>query len=180
MVRMLGLVAALAVSVVLQVTQAATPVVLADGRLTDCEGTGLPECVRVRPVPGAPVHMVAVGSQADPFHGRVWRLFELQVTPDVAPMHPSVPITLEIDTATGQASGKGGCNRYFGGIALAGTQLSVSGIGATQMACPPPAMDEEAAYLAALERVTGYAVDGDVLSLTLVGGGRLRYRELLD
>ena len=67
-----------------------------------------------------------------------------------------------------------------GSPTLTGTQLSLSGIGATQMACPPPAMDEEAVYLAALERVTGYAVDGRVLSLTLVGGGRLRYRELLD
>ncbi len=180
MVRMLGLAAALAVSVVVQGTQAATPLRMDDGRLTDCEGTGLPICVQVRPVPGTQVHMAAVGSPADPFHGRVWQLFELQVTPDAAPMHPSVPITLEIDTATGQAGGKGGCNRYFGGITLTGTQLSLSGIGATQMACPPPAMDEEAAYLAALERVTGYAVDGRVLSLTLVGGGRLRYRELLD
>ncbi len=179
MVRMLGLAAALAVSVVVQVT-AATPPRMGVSRLTDCVGTGSPICVRVRPVPGAPVHMVGLGSPADPFHGRVWQLFELQVTPDAAPLHPSVPITLEIDTATGRASGKGGCNRYFGGIALTGTQLSVSGIGATQMACPPPAMEEEAAYLAALERVTGYAVDGRVLSLTLVGGGRLRYRELLD
>lgn len=161
MVRMLGLVASVAVAVATQAPQTATRMPENSGRQEQ-------------------VHTVAVESPADPFHGRVWRLFELQATPDAAPMHPSVPITLEIDTEAGQASGKGGCNRYFGGITLAGTQLSVTGIGATQMACPPPAMDEEVAYLAVLERVTGYAIDDDVLTLTLVGGGRLRYRELLD
>ncbi|MFZ1428363.1 MAG: META domain-containing protein [Geminicoccaceae bacterium] len=161
MVRMLGLAASLAVVVAAQAPQAAARMPESNSRHEQ-------------------VHTVAVESPADPFHGKVWQLFELQATPDAAPMHPSVPITLEIDTEAGQASGKGGCNRYFGGITLAGTQLSISGIGASQMACPPPAMNEEAAYLAALERVTGYAVDGDVLTLTLVGDGRLRYRELLD
>ena len=77
-------------------------------------------------------------------------------------------------------AGKGGCNRYFGGAALTGQQLAVSEIGATRMACPPPAMTEESAYFAALERVTGYLVEGDALTLTLADGGRLRYRELLD
>ena len=63
---------------------------------------------------------------------------------------------------------------------LTGQQLAVSGIGATRMACPPPAMTEESAYLAALAQVTGYSVEGDALTLTLADGGRLRYRELLD
>lgn len=133
-----------------------------------------------RAVPIEQGRQVAAEAPAEPFHGKVWRLFELQAAPDAAPMQPSAMITLEIDAAAGRASGKGGCNRYFGGMTLSGTQLSVSGIGATQMACPPPAMDEEAAYLSALERVTGYQIEGDVLTLTLVGGGRLRYRELLD
>ena len=63
---------------------------------------------------------------------------------------------------------------------LTGQQLAVSGIGATRMACPPPAMTEESAYLAALATVTGYLVEADALTLTLADGGRLRYRELLD
>lgn len=134
----------------------------------------------VRTVLVEQVRKVAVEPPADPFLGKVWRLFELQAAADAVPMHPTVPITLAIDSGAGRASGKGGCNRYFAGVTLAGTQLAMAGIGATQMACPPPAMKEEAAYLAALERVTGYAVDNDVLTLTLAGGGRLRYRELLD
>jgi heat shock protein HslJ len=117
---------------------------------------------------------------ADPFAGKVWRLFELQASADAAPLRPESLITLQLDARAGKVSGKGGCNHYFGGAVVIGQQLAVSGIGATRMACPPPAMAEEGAYLAALARVTGYAVEGDALTLTLAEGGRLRYRELLD
>lgn len=173
MVRMVGLVVALtAVVAANQVDAAVRLLETVDSRWTHCSGVGVQECIHVR--------KVAVESPVDPFQGKVWRLFELVAAAGGAPMHPSVPITLEVDAATGQVSGKGGCNRYFAGAKLAGTQFTLAGIGSTQMACPPPAMDEEAAYLAALERVTGYAVEGDVLTLTLMGGGQLRYRELLD
>ena len=46
------------------------------------------------------------------------------------------------------------------------------------MACPPPAMDEEQAFLAALGRTEGYVVEDDLP--TLAGGGRLRICEVLD
>ncbi len=126
------------------------------------------------------IRMVAVEPPADPFAGKVWRLFELQASADAAPLQPESLITLQVDAPGGKVSGKGGCNRYFGTAVLTGRQLAVSGIGATRMACPPPAMTEESAYLAALERVTGYSVEEDALTLTLADGGRLRYRELLD
>ena len=48
------------------------------------------------------------------------------------------------------------------------------------MACPPPAMEEEHAFFAALARIEGYTVDEDRLTLALAGGGELRFRELLD
>jgi heat shock protein HslJ len=134
----------------------------------------------IRTVLREQIRKVAVEPPADPFAGETWRLFELQATAEAAPLLPVSLITLQLDAPAGKVTGKGGCNRYFGGVTLAGQRLTLSGIGATRMACPPPAMTEENAYFGALERVTGYAVEGDVLTLTLADGGRLRYRELLD
>ena len=76
--------------------------------------------------------------------------------------------------------GKGGCNGWFATARIDGLTLKLSGMGATMMACPPPALEEEHAFLAALARTEGYTVDEDRLTLALAGGGELRFRELLD
>ena len=122
----------------------------------------------------------AEASSADSFAAQTWRLFELQVGPDSAPTQPNAPITLQFDAVAGRVSGTGGCNRYFAEAVVRDRKLTISAIGATRMACPAPAMAEESAYLAALERATGYLVEDEVLTLTLAGGGWLRYRKLLD
>ena len=75
------------------------------------------------------------------------------------------PISLEIDPEF-NAGGFSGVNRYR--ISLDTTDLKAgiirfnAGAG-TLMAGPPAAMEFEQRYLAALERVTSYAIDGDVL-----------------
>jgi heat shock protein HslJ len=48
--------------------------------------------------------------------------------------------------------------------------LSFSDLASTQMACDPPLMDLEAAYLRAIGDVTGYQVTGDQTGLVLTGG----------
>ena len=114
------------------------------------------------------------------FAAQTWRLFELQAGPDSTPTQPNSPITLQFDAVAGRVSGTGGCNRYFAGAVVRDRKLTISAIGATRMACPAPAMAEESGYLAALERATSYLVEDEVLTLTLAGGGWLRYRKLLD
>ena len=75
----------------------------------------------------------------------------------------------------GQATGSGGCNRFFGGY-TASDPTSASGdlvfgpIGSSLMLCPDPAGTAEAAYLAALATVASYVVDGNTLTLSDTSG----------
>ncbi len=136
----------------------------------------------VRTVLREQVRKVAVEPPADPFAGKTWRLFELLPAAEGAVRRPTAMITLAIDTPAEQASGQGGCNRWFATAAIDGRNLKLTGMGATMMACPPPAMEEERAFFDALGRTEGYVVgdDGTSLTLTLAGGGLLRFRELID
>ena len=100
------------------------------------------------------VRKLAVEPPADPFAGKVWRLYELQPgrRRDAAP---------DVDDHAGdrhagwRAAGKGGCNSWFATAKVDGLELELTGMGATMMACPPPAMDEERAFLAAIGRTAG-------------------------
>jgi len=67
----------------------------------------------------------------------------------------------------GQLNGNAGCNSYFGSYQIEGDSLAMGPFGATLKAClePEGVMDQEAQYLAALESVTTYKIDG--LSMTM-------------
>ena len=93
-----------------------------------------------------------------------------------------IEVTLDFDQD--RISGSSGCNRYMGGV-VAGAQpgeVSLSGpLGATRMACPPPAGDVEQRYLAALEQLTQYSFLAGKLVLSWRDGqrlGTLTFREL--
>ena len=86
----------------------------------------------------------------------------------------TVPTGVRIDIAFGATDvhGQAACNSYGGGYeadASAGS-LSFSDLASTQMACDPPLMDLESAYLGAIGDVTGYQVTGDQTGLVLTGG----------
>ncbi|MGD9507972.1 MAG: DUF4377 domain-containing protein [Geminicoccaceae bacterium] len=126
------------------------------------------------------VRKLAVEPPADPFAGKVWRLYELQPRADAEILRPTATITLAIDASVEKASGKGGCNQWFATAKVHDRTLTFSGMGATMMACPAPAMDEEHAFLDAIGRTQGYAVEDDGLTLSLSDGGVMRFRELTD
>jgi heat shock protein HslJ len=65
----------------------------------------------------------------------------------------------------GRLAGRAGCNRYVGPFLADGPTLSIGPLATTRMACPPPVMEQEAAYLAALARTTTARIDGDRLEL---------------
>jgi heat shock protein HslJ len=86
----------------------------------------------------------------------------------------TVPTGARIDIAfdSAEVQGRAACNSYGGGYeadASAGS-LSFSDLASTQMACDPPLMDLEAAYLGAIGDVTGYQVTGNQTGLVLTGG----------
>lgn len=72
--------------------------------------------------------------------------------------------TLQI--AEGKVAGKGGCNRYFGGITKLDDQtLTLAGLGSTRMACMGDLMAKEGDYLQKLTQVASYQVSGKQLVL---------------
>lgn len=93
--------------------------------------------------------------------GTTWTLLELDVD---QPALAEASVTLSF--AGDQLSGSGGCNTYSGSFTLGEDNPFVMTIGpvvSTQMACPEPILNQETAYLAALQNVSqwGYQI-GDL------------------
>jgi heat shock protein HslJ len=65
----------------------------------------------------------------------------------------------------GRVAGSTGCNRYTGPYTLDGASIELGPLAVTLMACLPPRDAVERAFVAALERVAGWRVDGGELSL---------------
>ncbi|MFC2038205.1 YbaY family lipoprotein [Chloroflexota bacterium] len=67
----------------------------------------------------------------------------------------------------GQVAGSAGCNRYFGAYELNGRKLSiVEPPGLTRMACPEQIMDQEQAYLKALQDAESVEIEDSELRIT--------------
>jgi putative lipoprotein len=65
--------------------------------------------------------------------------------------------------------GNGGCNVYFTGYELDGSNLKVGPIGSTQMMCPPALMDQERKFLQALEKAYNLRIEGPYLFIDSQG-----------
>jgi|GEM_PF-1538734 len=107
-------------------------------------------------IPGQDEALVRI-SAAD-LDGTSWTLLELDVD---QPALADAPVTLSF--AGDQLSGSGGCNTYGGSFTLSDDNPFVMTIGqvvSTQMACPDPILNQELAYLAALQSVSqwGYQI----------------------
>ena len=101
--------------------------------------------------------------------GSEWSLVKLQG----ANLLPGTNITVSF--AEGNAGGFAGCNSYGGPYEAAGDgALSVSMLSATLMAClePEGVMEQESAYLAALQEAAAYRVTGGRLEIE-DGGGKV-------
>lgn len=70
----------------------------------------------------------------------------------------------------GQIAGSAGVNNYFAGYEMAGDTLSIGPAGSTMMMGPEELMDQEMAFLSALQSVKSFGVDGDTLTLVTEGG----------
>lgn len=89
-----------------------------------------------------------------------WRAVEIDGLPTV----PGVETTFELD-AEGRVSGRGGCNRYGGDATVGDGAITFGPMMATEMACPPPSMDQEGRYFRALSGVASWRIAGDRLVL---------------
>jgi len=93
-----------------------------------------------------------------------WTLDELDGEPVEVGVDELAP-GLVLDLEEARVTGSGGVNRLTGHFALTGNELRFGPLATTRMAGPEDAMQREAAFLAALERVTSYVLDGRTLTL---------------
>jgi heat shock protein HslJ len=86
---------------------------------------------------------------------------------------PGTSITLEFTDE--EVSGSAGCNRYWGSYQVSGSSLTFSEPFRTEMACPEPpgVLEQEGAYLEALDDVESYKLASDQLELLDEAGGQL-------
>ena len=75
----------------------------------------------------------------------------------------------------GSLSGSAGCNRYTASYELEGESISIGPAGYTRKMCAEPEgiMEQESAYLTALESVTAYQIKGNALQVFGADGMRL-------
>jgi copper homeostasis protein (lipoprotein) len=91
-----------------------------------------------------------------------WHLVELNGKPvETHPGQREIYLRLRPDVT--QLMGFAGCNQFKGRYALDGPALRFERLASTLTACPY--LDEERAYLDALETVTGYEILGETLDL---------------
>ena len=101
--------------------------------------------------------------------GTYWKLTFVGEPITTAPEMPMPHLQL---SAAGEASGSGGCNRFFGSFELDDDQLAFAALGSTRMACAQ-GMDQEQRFLAALGEVRSFVIRGDRLELRGAKGARL-------
>ncbi|MGY3893677.1 META domain-containing protein [Aeromonas enterica] len=75
--------------------------------------------------------------------------------------------TFTLQVAGDKVAGKGGCNRYFGGITQQGDGvLTLGAMGSTRMMCMGELAGKEMLYLQKLEKVATFKVSGQQLVLS--------------
>lgn len=89
-----------------------------------------------------------------------WSLTMLQGQPILSGSYISMRLG-----ADGMASGTSGCNRYRASYRVDGSSMTIGAAAGTLMACPPPLMQQERAYLAALQATASYRLNHDTLAL---------------
>lgn len=107
--------------------------------------------------------------------GTVWTLVSYGDPSDPKAVLEDSEITAEFDSAEGTVKGSAGCNSYFGSYEVDGDTITFGLLGATLMAClePEGIMQQESAYLAALDSAVTYRIEGDKLELRDADGKRV-------
>lgn len=78
--------------------------------------------------------------------------------------------TISLLFAEGKVAGQA-CNRYNGSFTQDGDQVTISPLATTRMMCPEPGvMEQESAYLSALQAATTWQIDGSMLTLRDAAG----------
>lgn len=117
------------------------------------------------------IPLALAGAQGeDVLAGSQWGLVLLDAE---TPAIPGSGVTLEFGD-DGRVSGSAGCNRFGGSYTVDGDALSFSQLFSTRMLCPQDEiMDQEIAFMSALEAATSFAIEGNQLTITYGDGQQL-------
>lgn len=96
--------------------------------------------------------------------GSSWQLQSLGS--QAVPAQSSATLTFP---ETGQVAGNGSCNRFFGSVQVEHDRIRFSPLGSTKMACLGGAGEQEARYLALLQKAQRYEVLGNTLLIHAQG-----------
>jgi heat shock protein HslJ len=101
--------------------------------------------------------------------GRLGGVAELEATAWVLDSAPGDELPADASPSAafsaGRIAGSTGCNRFTGPYTLVGDRLELGAIAVTRMACAPPILALEQAYLEALGKVARWRIEGDALVL---------------
>lgn len=100
--------------------------------------------------------------------GVAWKLASFGPTAAPIAVLPNAPIN--VDFTQQGVSGSSGCNQYSGTFTYDNGILTFSPLVSTQMACDQAVMDQEAAYLKALQTATGFQIVNNQLVITYPEG----------
>ena len=138
-----------------------------EGRLAQrpaMEGDGTREYVVVEHFLGIwPGETCGNPGATEPLEDTYWKLTRLHDAPVKVFADQSEP-HLVLRSATQQVAGSGGCNRFHGGYELDDDVLRFGPAGATMMSCPE-GLDQEHAFLQALDGVRTWRIDGEHLEM---------------
>ena len=98
-----------------------------------------------------------------PIAGMTWLLTGQLIDGEMVDLPEGLVVSLRMEG--GDAGGNAGCNSYFTSYELDAFELAFGPIGSTMMACLPPVMDVEQAYLSNLGLVAAYQSGGIQMAL---------------
>jgi heat shock protein HslJ len=104
---------------------------------------------------------------ADALNGS-WTATSYRTATAVTSVLTGTTLTLVIDGSA--ASGSGGCNTFNGPVKVDGANITIGPLATTRKACEQPIMDQETAYLTAIQEATTYKITGDRLDLLMADG----------
>ena len=108
--------------------------------------------------------------------GTEWELLSLD---EENPALADSGITLSFEEGN-RASGHGGCNSFSATYSALGTQLSISPVASTKMACLDEGLSaQESAFFAALEAATRFEVQDGQLIVHYADGQQMRFTALI-
>jgi heat shock protein HslJ len=139
-------------------------ITVASCRSDDSDGMASPS---TSSPPTTDVRTTTPVSATDALQGPTWALTSVGTT--------TVPIAINVTAIfkDGRVTGASGCNTFSASYTVDGARLTIGAIGGTKVACAPPVMAVETAYVKALATVTSYEIGQSGLLVLTARDSRL-------